>query len=106
MLIAVLALALTQNVCPITIGVGRDGSLFSDRFQGWYKTSPTTLESNLRGGCYNDANPHAVTSVTLAITADAPKPRVDLVLSLLKRNGWSRENVNFQSWKEYPKKPH
>jgi hypothetical protein len=94
MLITFLALALTQNVCPITIGVGGDGKLFANRFHGWYETSPRTLESDLRGGCYNDANPHAVTSVTFAIAADAPKPRVHLVLSILEREGWSRDKVN------------
>jgi hypothetical protein len=105
MLIPVLALAMMQGVCPMTIGIGKDGAIFTDRFHGWYKTSPKTLESVLRGGCYNDANPHSVTSVKLLIAAAAPKPRVDLVYSILQEEGWPRERLKMESWDKYPRNP-
>jgi hypothetical protein len=62
----------------------------------------TALESDLHGGCYNDANPHDVTSVKLLIAADAPKPKLDLVFSILQKEGWPREKVQVQSWDRYP----
>jgi hypothetical protein len=40
MLAVILAIGLVPNACPIAIGVGRDGTLLSARFNGWYKTSP------------------------------------------------------------------
>ena len=101
----ILAFATMQSTCPMTIGVGRDGTLFSDRFYGWYKTTPKTLESDLRGGCYNDNNPHAVTSVTLALAPGASQSKVDLVFSILGREGWSRGKVTTESWSGYPQKP-
>jgi hypothetical protein len=95
-----------QGVCPMTIGVGDDGKFFTDRFHGWYMASAKTLESDLHGGCYNDSNPHQVTSVKLALAANAPKPKVDLVFSILAKEGWTREKVKVQPWSEYPKMPH
>jgi hypothetical protein len=93
MLIPVLAIAMMQGVCPMTIGVGRDGALFSGRFYGWYRTSTKTLESDLRGGCFDDANPSQVTSVKLLIAADAPKPKIELIFSILHKEGWPREKA-------------
>jgi hypothetical protein len=105
MLIPVLALAMMQGVCPMTIGVGKEGTLFTDRFQGWYKTSQKSLDGDLHGGCYNDANPHSVTSVKLFIAPGAPKQRLDLVFSILQEDGWPRDKVQVQSWDEYPRRP-
>jgi hypothetical protein len=105
MLLPVLALAVLQGVCPMTIGVGNDGKLFTDRFHGWYMVSAKTLESDLHGACYNDSNPHNVTSVKLALPANAPKPQVDLVFSILEKEGWTRKNVDVLPWSVYPKKP-
>ncbi len=106
MLMPVLALALLQNVCPITIGVGKDGGIFSDRFHGWYKTAPKTLDGVLRGGCYNDNNPSPITSVRLVVAAGAPKLRIDLVLTILKNEGWGHDRLVLQSWDQYPSEPH
>jgi hypothetical protein len=93
------ALAMTPSfTCPMTIGVGGDGTVYSGRFNGWYKVSSKTLDSDLRYGCYNDANPTPVTSVDLLLARGAPSARVDLVFSILKRDGWSREKVNVQQW--------
>jgi hypothetical protein len=105
MFFAFLALAMTSSVCPMTIGIGTDGSVFSGRFHGWYKVSLRTLDSDLRAGCYNDANPSRVTSVTLFLADAAPKPRVDSVLSVLKSEGWGREKITIESWRSYPKAP-
>jgi hypothetical protein len=52
MLISALAMALMQQPCPLTIGVGNDGGIFFDRFHGWYKTGPKMLQSVLHAGCY------------------------------------------------------
>jgi hypothetical protein len=106
MLIAVLALAMMHDVCPITIGVGSDGRLYSDRFHGWYRITPRTLNSDLRGGCYNDNNPSPVTSVNILIAPGAPKPKTDEVFSILEKEGWSREKVTVKSWDQYPQGRH
>jgi hypothetical protein len=106
MLAAILALAMMPDACPITIGVGTDGKLFSGRFQGWYRISPKTLESDLRYGCYNDNNPSPVTSVKIAIAPGAPKPKIEEVFSILQKQGWNRDKVNVKSWDQYPREPH
>jgi hypothetical protein len=103
MLVAVLALALIHDVCPMTIGAGPDGKLFSGRFHGWHRITTKTLESDLHGGCYNDANPSPVTSVTIDLAPGAPK--TDELFSILARTGWSREKVKVQPWAHYPEPP-
>lgn len=104
MLVPVLLIAM-QFQCPMTIGIGRDGAIFASRLRGWYKTSQKTLESDLRGGCYNDANPTPVTSVKVIIAAGTPKSNTDRVFSILDRNGWPKNKVHVESWKNYPKPP-
>ena len=89
----------------MTIGLGADGTIFTNRFQGWYKVSLKTLGSDLRGGCYNDANPVKVTSVKIYVAPNAPKPKIDRVFSILEEDGWSRETVDVQRWSTYPKPP-
>jgi len=105
MLTLILAIAINPSACPITIGIGGDGTLFSNRFGGWYKISSRTLDSDLHGGCYNDAHPIPVTSVKLFVAPHAPKLRVDLAFSILGRDGWGREKVRAESWSEYPQAP-
>jgi hypothetical protein len=105
MLSLVLALAMLPSVCPMTIGIGADGALSSSRFHGWYKVTARTIESDLRGGCYNDANPSKVTSVKVLIAPGAPKQRVDSVFSILKTKGWGRDKVDVESWRTYPRAP-
>jgi len=46
-----------------------------------------------------------VSSVSLFIALNAPKQKVDLVLSILKNYGWNREKVNILPWNAYPKAP-
>jgi hypothetical protein len=105
MLAVILAIGMVPNACPMTIGVGRDGAFFSGRFSGWCKTSTKTLESDLRGGCYNDSNPSPVTSVELQVASGAPQSRVDLVLSILEKEGWPKTKVSIGTWGDYPEKP-
>ena len=105
MLVSVLALALMQQPCPLTIGVGKDGGIFFDRFHGWYKTGPKMLQSVLHAGCYNDNNPHPITSVKLIIAQKAPKERVELVNSILRQEGWTPGKVVAEPWTCYPRKP-
>jgi hypothetical protein len=100
----ILAFALLPRTCPMTVGIGTDGALYANRL-GWVKISTKTLDSDLRGGCYNDANPIPVTSVKLYLAPNAPKPKVDRVFSILEKEGWSREKVNVQRWNAYPKAP-
>jgi biopolymer transport protein ExbD len=106
MVTLILAAAILQDVCPMTIGVSADGTIFSNRFHGWYEVSPGTLERDLHGGCYNDANPSHVTSVQVAVAAHAPEQKVALVFSILKKEGWNRNKVKIQSWEHFPGKPH
>jgi hypothetical protein len=95
------ALALgPPGACPMTIGVARDGTTYSDRFYGWYKVSLRTIDNDLRGGCYNDANPSRVTSVVLLLAPNAPKAKLDQVYSVLQKEGWGRDRVSVKSWDE------
>ncbi len=98
MLAVALALGMLTNTCPMKIGIARDGGLFSTRMQGWYRTSQKTLTGVLRGGCYNDANPSEVTSVTLEIAPSAPEERVEQVFSILEKAGWPKGRVRVETW--------
>jgi len=64
------------------------------RFNGWRVTSMHTLESDLKGGCYNDANPSKVTSVTIEGSKQAPASRLKLLYELLSRNGWPQSEIS------------
>jgi hypothetical protein len=75
------------------IEVMKRGDIFTDRFHGRYKTSPKLLESDLKGGCYNDANPVPVSSVTLSIAPGTPTERVKLTYAILERNGWPKARI-------------
>jgi hypothetical protein len=93
------------NACPITIGIAQNGTIFSDRFNGWYKTTPKTLESVLQAGCYPDSAPNPISSVNVAVAPGASKARTDLVFSILSRQGWPKNKVHTYSWSEYPQQP-
>lgn len=105
MLAVALAIGLLTNACPIKIGIARDGTVFSDRMQGWYRTSQKTLAGVLRGGCYNDSNPSEITSVNLEIAPNAPKERVDQVFSILEKAGWPKGKVKVETWTNDPQAP-
>lgn len=105
MLAIALAVGLLSNACPLKVGIARDGALFSTRMQGWYKTSPKTLVGVLQGGCYNDANPSAITSVNLEIAPNAPKERIEQVFSILEKAGWPKARVKVKSWTNDPEEP-
>jgi hypothetical protein len=91
--------------CSITIGVGHNGALFFDRFNGWYKTTPKMLKSVLSAGCYNDNDPQPISSVSLALVAGAPKAKMDLIFSILAQQGWPKNRVHIQNWDDYPQRP-
>jgi hypothetical protein len=101
----VLAVAISSSTCPMTIGIGSDGSIFTDRFHGWYRVSTTTLQSDLTGGCYKDANPIPVTSVRLFLSSSAPRSRIDSVMAVLNAKGWSRDKIDIEPWRSYPQAP-
>jgi hypothetical protein len=105
MFTAVLALGMMQGACPITIGVGSDGRLYSDRFHRWYNVSSKTLQGDLRGGCYNDSNPSPITSVKIVVGPGAPQSKIDQVFSILEKQGWSRDKVSVGNWEQYPFRP-
>jgi hypothetical protein len=75
------------------IEVVKSGDFFTNRFSGRYKTSPKLLESDLKGGCYNDNNPVPVSSVTLSIAPGAPTERVKLLYEILERSGWPKARI-------------
>jgi hypothetical protein len=77
----------------MTIRVGSDGTYVTYRFNAWRVTSTRTLESDLRAGCYNDANPSKVTSVTIEASPQAPPNRLRRLYGLLGRDGWPRGRV-------------
>lgn len=105
MLVALLAIGLSTNACPMKIGIDRSGVVFSTRMQGWYKTSGRTLATVMRTGCYNDANPSKVTSVSLEIAPNAPKEPIERVYSILDKAGWPKDRVKVETWTNDPKKP-
>jgi hypothetical protein len=105
MLAVLLAIGLSTNVCPIKIGIARDGAVFSTRMQGWYGTSQTTLAVVLRTGCYNDANPSKITSVTLEIAPHAPEQRIEQVYAILEKAGWSKNRIHVDPWTNDPEGP-
>jgi hypothetical protein len=105
MLAIALALGMLTNTCPMKIGIARDGALFSTRMQGWYRTSQKTLARVLRGGCYNDANPSAITSVNLVIAPNVPKEQVDHIFLILERAGWPKSKVKVEMWTNDPQEP-
>ena len=105
MLVFVLAVAMSTPTCAVTAGIARDGTLYSDRFRGWYKVSVKTLDGDLRGGCYNDANPLPVKSVKLFIAPHAPKSKIDQVFSIMEKEGWSRDRLVIERWKNDPNEP-
>jgi hypothetical protein len=75
------------------IEVTKSGEFFTNRFEGRYKTSPKLLERDLKGGCYNDASPAQVSSVTVRIESGAPEARVELLYRILDRNGWPKAKI-------------
>ena len=84
--------------CSVRIAVAKDGSFFDILRNGVYKRSPRTLEQELHGECYNDANPSQVTSVVLEIADGAPPARTEFLYKLLERNGWARAKVLIEPW--------
>jgi hypothetical protein len=88
----------TYGPCSVRIAVATDGGFYDILHNGVYKRSPRTLEQELRGGCYNDANPSRVTSVVLEIADGAPPARTESLYKLLERNGWTRSKVLVEPW--------
>jgi len=106
MLLPVLALAIVQSSCPLHVGVSNDGSLFFDRFQGWWRIDAPRLERELQQGCRTNtgSEPKPVTSVRVVLSPKAPKSKVDTVFSILEKNGWTREKVTVGPWNSYIRK--
>lgn len=90
---AVQAQSPKPDVCPMRIEIDSKGQIFTNRFKGRYSTSLKLLTSDLRSGCYNDANPSPVTSVILTTREGAPQQRVDTVMKVLAENGWPSDKV-------------
>jgi hypothetical protein len=75
------------------IEVAKSGDFFTSRFHGRYKTSPKLLESDLKTGCYKDANPLPVSSVTIGVAPGTSIERVKLLYEILERNGWPKPRI-------------
>ena len=83
----------SSDPCPMRIDVTNAGDFFTNRFYGHYKTSPKLLDRDLKGGCYNDNDPRAVSSVTVRIESGAPDARVALLYRILEQNGWPKPKI-------------
>jgi hypothetical protein len=59
--------------------------------------------SVLRAGCYNDNDPQPITYVELDLAANAPRARIDLVYSILGREGWAPEKGDGSAVAPVPK---
>jgi hypothetical protein len=88
-----LAAETSGDVCPVKVEIAKSGEFYTNRFSGHYKTSAKLLERDLHAGCYNDANPSKVTSVTLRIVPGAPPRAVNSLYQLLDRNGWPKSKL-------------
>jgi len=75
------------------IEVSADGDVFTNRFYGHYKTSMKLLSSDLKAGCYNDASPKPVSSVTVKLGTGAPVERIALLYRVLEENGWPKYRI-------------
>ena len=84
------------DACPLIIRVRASGTLITHRFDGWRVTSMRTLESDLKGGCYNDANPSMVTSLTIEASKEAPPAKLKLLYEALSRGGWQRNRITIR----------
>jgi hypothetical protein len=106
MLLPILALAMTQSPCPLYVGVSNDGNIFFDRLQGWLRIDATLLGGVLHSGCRTNATsePKPVTSVRFVVAPKAPQEKVDVVFSILEKNGWTREKVTVEPWNSYIRK--
>ncbi len=91
--------------CPMVIGITADGTLRTNRFQGWVRTSPTTLESDLKNGCYPEGGPRPVSSVQVLVSRRAAFTDLVAVLDLLQRGGWSKDKLTIATWDNAPKRP-
>jgi biopolymer transport protein ExbD len=81
------------DVCPMRVEVDSKGEIFTNRFHGRYSTSLKLLAKDLHSGCYNDADPIPVTSVTVTTREGAPQQRVNAVMKVLADNGWPSDRV-------------
>jgi hypothetical protein len=79
--------------CPFVVRVRPGGQLMTYRFNGWRVTSLQTLESDLKGGCYNDGSPSRVTSVTIEAPKQTPASKLKLLYEVLARNGWPHDRI-------------
>jgi hypothetical protein len=106
MLIPILALAMMQPSCPLYVGVGNDGNIFYDQFQGWVRADANLLEGVLQQGCRTNfgSEPKPITSVRLAVAPKAPREKIDAVFTILERNGWTREKIAVEPWISYTRK--
>jgi len=95
------------DVCPLVIGVAADGSIYDLNAINMpaLRRSAKVLEQTLHGGCYNDANPSPITSVTLDLAPTAPKESVDRVYAIFARAGWPKERVKKELWSNAPMRP-
>ena len=75
------------------IEIDSKGQVFTNRFNGRYSTSLKLLARDLHGGCYSDANPSPVTSVTVTTRGGAPQQRVNAVMKVLAESGWPSDRV-------------
>jgi hypothetical protein len=91
--------------CPVVLGVDKSGNHFTNRFHGWYRVSSHALTSDLKGGCYNDAQPAAVSSVTLYLAVGVPSPQRRQILSILRGAGWSERKIMIRTWTNPPHQP-
>jgi hypothetical protein len=87
-----------KDVCPMRIELTRGGAIFTNRFHGRHRTSMELLADDLHGGCYNDARPNEVTSVSLQIDQGASQRHVDDLYSALAKCGWPKERLVMKTW--------
>jgi len=92
--------ALSSDICLVRIAVLSDGGYLDVTHNGSYKRTLSILAKQLRGGCYNDANPSPVTAVAVRIAPTAPQKRVNALYETLQKNGWPKDKVRKEEWEE------
>jgi hypothetical protein len=91
------AVAQAPDRCPMVIGVTANGAIFTNSFQGWFRTSMKTLETHMVSGCYPEGGPRPVSSVLLQLDPAAPQARVKAVYDALASAGWGRERIKVET---------
>jgi len=96
-----------RDVCAMALGIRTDGTTYELNLMNMppVRRSLKVIAQEARGGCYNDANPSAITSVTLYVEKGTTELKLHPLLNLLSAAGWQREKIHVEQWHHPPARP-